>query len=80
MKNEDGQMKKMEGIAVIAISIIFLAVAIFVPARQGASPGSKFGLAACGFVLLSWGIRRVKSVKKATKHTDDNEKKDDRDA
>ena len=80
MKNEDKQMKMMEGIAVIVISIIFLGVAIFVPARQGASPGSKFGLAACGFVLLSWGVRRVKSVTKSTKHTDDIDKKDDHDA
>jgi hypothetical protein len=80
MKDEDKQMKKMEGIAVIVLSVIFLAVAIFVPARQGASPGSKFGLAASGCVLLSWGVRRVKSVTKSKKHTDDIDKTDDHDA
>ena len=75
MRNEDEQLKMLGGIAVLVLSIIFLSVAIFVPAREGASPGSNFGLAACGFVLLSWGIKRIKSVKKNKKHDEDDVKK-----
>lgn len=64
MKKEDEQLNMIEGIVVIAMSVIILAIDIFVPAREGASPGGKYAAAGFALLMMGWGIRRIKSVKK----------------
>ena len=64
MKKGDEQLSVIEGIVGIVMSIIILAIDIFVPTRKGASPGSKYAAAGFALMMMSWGIRRIKSVKK----------------
>jgi hypothetical protein len=63
MKKDRRQLNVMEGVAAIVASIVFLVLDILLPAREGASPGGKFLVAGFALVLLSWGVRRVKSAK-----------------
>ena len=75
MKKEEQQPNETAGMIAVIVSIVVLAIDIFVPAREGAPLGSKFGLATCMLVLMSWGIRQVQSTRRKKKRDADAEKK-----
>jgi hypothetical protein len=70
IEHNSGSMKKgakereqpdgMGGIAAVILCTALLALVIIVPARKGASPGSKFFLAGLSVSGIGWGLRQIR--------------------
>ena len=65
---EDENNKVLWGRIAIVVGVILVLVLIFVPSRQGASPGSRIYLWGSAITALAWGWARSRSKKSAKKN------------
>jgi len=55
----DAESDRFWGRAMIVAAITLVAVVLLVPARQGASPGSKIALLGLALVILGGGLKKT---------------------
>ena len=67
MKKDDEQADGTGGIAAVVLCSLGLIAIIFIPARQGASPGSKFYLAGLALMGIGWGAAQIQAARRQAK-------------
>jgi hypothetical protein len=55
------------GVGAVFLSSLIFGLVLFLPAREGASPGGKFSLAATACVLMAWGIKQIQVARRRKK-------------
>jgi hypothetical protein len=63
----DAESDRFWGRAMIGGAVALLAVVMFVPAREGASPGSKWALAGIALTTLAGGMTKTAAATRALK-------------
>lgn len=63
----DAESDRFWGRAMIGGAVLLLAVVIFVPAREGASPRSKWALAGIALTALAGGMTKVATAARVLK-------------
>lgn len=63
----DAESNRFWGVAMIIGAVALLAVVIFVPAREGASPSSKWALAGLALATLGGGMAKAAAARRVLK-------------